>query len=331
MSGEDSDQNEEEGEEEQNEGYDDDSQFIDEEEIQTKKKVRQMLAQIEVPQEGINEPIVFSYHYKYEKYLKDNNLIDPEKAKMLAAKLKRKQQLNNDKKEKQKEGKDGAPAVGAILEGEDLSGMDNDDSYPGQMNGKYRFDQLIKTMIARLEYNNTLAPVQEYGRHQVKALKKRKNTAKEKQVEQGGEPQPAKKGGKKDFDDRFYDLDDNFIDDGDMEEDYGGNGLNGGGFDHIMNDDFYTEEADISNTNNGTSSRNIEWDPKADEIKQQLNEQKKYTQIVQRFRVISPDEVHKMIEQGNRPMVSAKQPELGAAQFHTPSKNQADQPMQDGP
>ena len=96
-------------------------------------------------------------------------------------------------------------------QGEDLSG-DNDDSYPGALNGKYRFDQLIKTMIARIEYNNTLAPVQEYGRHQTKALKKRKG----KSLESLDVPSAAKKGGKKDYDDRFYDLDDNFIDDGDM-------------------------------------------------------------------------------------------------------------------
>lgn len=38
----------------------------------------------------------------------------------------------------------------------------------------YRFDTLIKTMIARIEYNNTLAPVQEYGRHMQKAAKKKK-------------------------------------------------------------------------------------------------------------------------------------------------------------
>ena len=37
-----------------------------------------------------------------------------------------------------------------------------------------------------------------------------------------------KKGGKKDYDDRFYDLDDNFIDDGDIEENYGANGLDMG-------------------------------------------------------------------------------------------------------
>ena len=59
-----------------------------------------------------------------------------------------------------------------------------------------------------------------------------------------------KKGGRKDYDDRFYDLDDNFIDDGDMEDDYGANGLNGmggGAFDNMMNDDFYQEETSFMN------------------------------------------------------------------------------------
>ena len=61
-------------------------------------------------------------------------------------------------------------------------------------------------------------------------------------------PEEPKKG-KKDYDDRFYDLDDGFIDDDDMEEDYGANGLNGmggGTFDQMMQDDFYNEEADLS-------------------------------------------------------------------------------------
>ena len=46
--------------------------------------------------------------------------------------------------------------------------MEEEDSYnhAGQnLSGKYKFDTLIKSMIARIEYNNTLAPVQEYGRH----------------------------------------------------------------------------------------------------------------------------------------------------------------------
>lgn len=76
-----------------------------------------------------------------------------------------------------------------------------------------------------------------------------------------------------------------------------------------MNDDFYTEEPDASNVK---SNLNVEYDPKADEIKQQVNEQKKYSQILQRFRVISPAEVNKMMEQGNRP--AFHQPDVNGAQ-----------------
>ena len=87
-----------------NEGFDDDSQINDDEDAQSKKTVRQLLAQITVPYTGKDEPIIFSYHYKYEKYLRDNNLIDPEKAKFAAFKAKKKQQLNQDKdKDKDKQ------------------------------------------------------------------------------------------------------------------------------------------------------------------------------------------------------------------------------------
>ena len=46
-------------------------------------------------------------------------------------------------------------------DGEDLSALDDDASMNNNQigSGKYRFDTLIKTMIARIEYNNTLAPV----------------------------------------------------------------------------------------------------------------------------------------------------------------------------
>ena len=40
--------------------------------------------------------------------------------------------------------------------------------------GKNRFDTLIKSLIARIEFNNTLAPIQEYGRHQKKAANNKK-------------------------------------------------------------------------------------------------------------------------------------------------------------
>jgi hypothetical protein len=99
--------------------------------------------------------------------------------------------------------------------------MDEDTSHPGMMSGKHRYDNLIKTMIARIEYNNTLAPVQEYGRHQTQALKKKNNKNK------SGEENDKKS--RKDFDDRFYDLDDQFIDDDDMEVGYGA-GLGGTAF-----------------------------------------------------------------------------------------------------
>ena len=59
---------------------------------------------------------------------------------------------------------------------------------------------------------------------------------------------------KRDFDDRFYDLDDGFIDDEDMEDDYGG-GLhnmmsNGGAFDD-MNDDFAEDDTNNNQQNRG--------------------------------------------------------------------------------
>lgn len=71
--------------------------------------MRELLATIRVPYKGPDESIIFSYHYKYEKYLRDNNLIDPEKAKQLQERLRRKQQLRNDKtKEQAKQAKEQA-------------------------------------------------------------------------------------------------------------------------------------------------------------------------------------------------------------------------------
>ena len=66
---------EEDGEEEMEQEMDEESQ---EHELDdpAEKKVRKHLAMIRVPYKGPNEPIVFSYHYKYEQYLRDNNLID---------------------------------------------------------------------------------------------------------------------------------------------------------------------------------------------------------------------------------------------------------------
>ena len=284
------------------------------------RKIRDKLATISIPYEGENNPIVFSYYYKYEKYLRDNNLVDvsrnlekklsscifhiylsinfqPEKAKIIQEKVRRKQQLTKDNEKNKAENKDNPAAKTKdkdVLDGEDLSEMEKDDSYPGVMSGKHRFDNLIKTMIARIEYNNTLAPVQDYGRHQTRALKKKKKVKQENEEAEGVED-PTKAKGKRarDFDDKFYDLDDEFIDDGDMEDGYG-NGLDQMGGPGAYDD--FMEDAGTSMTN-GQGSLNVEYDPQmTDERKEQEREKKKYAQIVKRFRIIMPEEVEKMLQ-----------------------------------
>ena len=54
-------------------------------------------------------------------------------------------------------GKDGKQLT-QLQQEEELS-LDDENEIPNGMNNKFRFDTLIKTMIARIEYNNTLAPV----------------------------------------------------------------------------------------------------------------------------------------------------------------------------
>ena len=91
---------------------------------------------------------------------------------------------------------------------------------------------MIKSMLARLELNNSLAPIQEYGRHQKRAAKNKKkvDASKKKSAEGEGEDLPTaevtsgEKPVNKDFqDDKYYDLDDDWIDDGeiDIQEDLG--------------------------------------------------------------------------------------------------------------
>ena len=70
---------------------------------------------------------------------------------------------------------------------------------------RYGFDNLIKSMIARLELQGGLAPVQDYGRHLTAKRKKAPDAVQEDSATPGN-----------DKNDQFYDLDDNFIDDGDV-------------------------------------------------------------------------------------------------------------------
>ena len=55
-----------------------------------------------------------------------------------------------------------------------ISGFGEDESSVAPMSGKNRFDNLLKSLIARIEFNNTLAPITDYGRHQKRAANKKK-------------------------------------------------------------------------------------------------------------------------------------------------------------
>ncbi len=104
-----------------------------------------------------------------------------------------------------------------------VSGFDDDSAMGMPTAGKNRFDVLLKSLIARIEFNGTLAPIQEYGRHQQKAAannkkKKVKKPQQEQPNEKSEDPSEIGAGGAgAKYDDNFYDLDDDFIDDGDLE------------------------------------------------------------------------------------------------------------------
>jgi hypothetical protein len=62
------------------------------------------------------------------------------------------------------------PVTKAQLEGEDLV----DEPSEASAEGLHRYDNMIKSMLARLEIYNSLAPIQDYGRHQTKNTQKKK-------------------------------------------------------------------------------------------------------------------------------------------------------------
>lgn len=59
------------------------------------------------------------------------------------------------------------------MDEENISGPE-DQSEASGVGGCHRFENLIKSMLARLELHNSLAPIQQYGRHQRKAANNRK-------------------------------------------------------------------------------------------------------------------------------------------------------------
>jgi len=132
---------------------------------------------------------------------------------------------------------DGAKPVN--LDEENISGPE-DFSEASNVGGGHRFENLIKSMLARLELQNSLAPIQQYGRHQRRALNRRKvqNQTKKKPANEADDAQTTADGGAAGnsaekpeamFDDKFYDLDDGWICDDDV-------GLNDEGVDNFIND-----------------------------------------------------------------------------------------------
>lgn len=90
----------------------------------------------------------------------------------------------------------------------DLEAMDESE-VGGGVDGRFRFENVVKSMVARLELYNGLAPKQEYGRHLAHLNVKKKKDANK--IQEDSEIN--------NLNDQFYDLDDNFIDDGEIESD----------------------------------------------------------------------------------------------------------------
>ena len=101
------------------------------------------------------------------------------------------------------------------MEGEDISGPEDFSEGTGNIGG-HRFGNLIKSMLARLELHNSLAPIQEYGRRQTTANKKKKDNNAKKKAQEGDNANVTMADDKA-YDDKFYDLDDDWIDDGEAE------------------------------------------------------------------------------------------------------------------
>ena len=139
-----------------------------------------------------NGATLVSIYQAYQAYLDENDLMDPAEALHNAA-------VKNKPLDAQKQK---ALAEG---DGSDLEGLD-EPSYNENGANRFKFENVIKSMVARLELQNGLAPVQEYGRHFAQANKKKKNQKPSEDDSEIGN----------NFNDQYYDLDDGFIDDAGM-------------------------------------------------------------------------------------------------------------------
>jgi len=149
--------------------------------------------------------------------------------------------------------------------------------------GKKTYDMLLKSLIARIEFNNCLAPIQEYGRHQKKGAGKRKKLKKQ------GEGEELVK-----YDDNFYDLDDEFIDDGDLE------------FNHeeMVSEYMYSQSVEPDNQDDFEEDE----EEAADEVPEEGSDEEdvgdlemhvRLQKILKSFKVLSGDEVDELVKERN--------------------------------
>lgn len=100
-----------------------------------------------------------SFHFEYNDYLACEGLMDP------------KEKILQTKKQNEESRKAQAEPVGpqtALPEGKngELDCEELDDLEVEA--GRFRFENVLKSMVARLELYNNLAPVYDYARHQAK-------------------------------------------------------------------------------------------------------------------------------------------------------------------
>ena len=186
---------------------------------------------------------------------------------------------------------------------ENISGPENEHSEASGLGGGHRFENLIKSMLARLELHGSLAPIQQYGRHQRKANTRKKaqsqakkgtngNTTTEGQATAavsgpGGMEKPEANGSgeKKEvqYDDKFYDLDDGWICDDDNL------GLNDDGVADFV---IESESQSVTNTMGQLSGAVVD-----EEQRMRRLEKKEMERIANRFKVITPAEFERNLGQ----------------------------------
>ena len=142
-------------------------------------------------------------------------------------------------------------------------------------------------MLARLEICHSLAPIQDYGRHQTRAqkLKKKKEKEQPEQVE-GSENKE-----KEQLDDKFYDLDDAFIDDGDLDGEH-----------EMIGPDLFLAESDMMMSEPGTltnrlNEANVPTEQRQEMEYQQMlgREKRENDRIKERFKVMSAEDIEKLL------------------------------------